>query len=145
MSTKSNVAVGAAAVLSAAAVAVGTMSSATEQIYGSYDIVRHNEYMSEIRLDIPSEFTPDICELKLNDLDIEKALLPYGTFKVHPMVVTEPEYLSLDLYVVGDKAATAEFQPGGVLCITVDKKYLPEDDTETFENNEEEINNAETE
>lgn len=131
MENKDKAIAGGAAVLASAAIAAVGISGGETTLKGRYEIHNINAYESQINVYVPNEIKPDICELKLNDLTVTKTLLPHGVFHVYPIVASDTEYLSLDLYVKGDLAGTAEFLPDGELSITFDKKYVEEGEHET--------------
>lgn len=129
------VTIGAASAVAAAALAVGVAVSIpdTTEIKGTYEIREVNPYCSEVRVSVPDEFTPDIVELKMNDLEVAKTLLPHGYISTYPTVVSDKDRLSMNMYVRGEEAATAVFNDGGTLAITVKDKYLHREESVTEE------------
>ena len=120
---------GAAALTAALAIT----ADPTADITGTYSISEVNPYTSVLSVAVPEEFTPDICELKLNDISIAKTLLPGGDISTYPVILSEPDRLSMDMYVRGDIAATAVFNDDGTITITVDKKYIRDGSEEVVE------------
>lgn len=96
----------------------------TVELEGRYQAVPTNPYNAEISFEVPEEFKPDIVALKMNDVEVSKTLLPQGTITTHPVTISRPDLLSLDMYVRGEKAATATFDDDGTLDIVANKKYV---------------------
>ena len=116
-------------IAAAAAVAGGIMAAVpnTKELNGKYTIDKISPYLSEIRIDVPREFTPDIVTLKMNDMEVAKTLLPQGYIVTYPTVVADTSRLSMDMYVRGNEAATAVFNDDGTLTMTVKKSYIQSD------------------
>lgn len=124
-----------AATIAAAAVTAGISAAIpnTTTIEGSYSIREVNPYQAEVRVTVPEEFTPDIVALKMNDMEVAKTILPQGYIATYPMVVSDTDRLSMDMYVRGEEAATAEFAADGRLVITVNDKYIKSREPEETE------------
>lgn len=101
------------------------------EIEGSYSIVQANPYCAEVHITVPDEFTPDIVTLKMNNMEISKALLPDGYISTYPVIVSDTDRLTLDMYVRGEIAGYASFDGGGTLNISVNKNYLTDVEEET--------------
>ncbi|MBQ7975415.1 MAG: hypothetical protein IJ300_06985 [Clostridia bacterium] len=125
---KKKTATGAAALAVAAAITVGINTSETQELYGSYSISTQDGYKSTINITVPKEFTPDICTLYFNGLEVDKALMPNGEFDVYPVIAQAPERFTIDCNVLGKKVGTASFTVDGQLVFEVEKKYLKEAD-----------------
>ncbi|MBQ3124973.1 MAG: hypothetical protein IJC09_06105 [Clostridia bacterium] len=104
--------------------AVLTADNSTE-LYGTYSIEKER-YKAVITVDMPDEFSPDICTLKFNDFDVDKELLPNGEFVVYPLLADEPERLTLECTVKGEEAGVAEFLSDGRIKIYAKEKYVKE-------------------
>ena len=117
---------GAAAIAAAAAVVVGMNTGDTKELYGSYSINTQDGYKSTIQITIPEEFSPDICTLYFNGLEVDKALMPNGEFDVYPIIAQAPERFTIACNVLGERAGTAAFTDDGQLVFEVDKEYLKE-------------------
>ncbi|MDD6484872.1 MAG: hypothetical protein PUF72_09945 [Clostridiales bacterium] len=127
MTNKKAITAAAAATIAAGAAVSGAIIGQTTDVEGSYGILNSSEYRSQITMKTPAEFTPDIVVLKLNGMEVGKALLPEGKIVTYPAVVSEKSRLSLDMYVRGDKAAEAEFGENGKLMIKAQRKYVREE------------------
>ena len=115
---KKGIAAGASAMAMAVALIIANSGTAIE---GSYEITNVNPYKSEVRIVTPEEFKPDIAVLKLNNMEVSKVLLPNDVIYTYPLVVSEPEFLSMDMYIRGEKAATASFEENGLLKIKLNE------------------------
>ena len=115
---KKGLAAGASAMIAAVALLIASNGSSIE---GTYEITNINPYESEMRISTPTEFKPDIAVLKLNDMEVTKILLPNGVISTYPLVISQPERLSMDMYIRGEKAATASFEENGILKIELNK------------------------
>ena len=118
-------------VLIGGGVAAATLSSAlflaqpnSVKLEGVYQIKDINPYRSEIAITVPGEFTPDICELKFNDLSITKTILPDGVFTVYPIIAKNADRLSVDMYVRGELVGYGDFGEDGTIEITTSGKYI---------------------
>ncbi len=119
--------VGAAIGVTAAITAATFLSETpTKQIVGKWSVTTHNPYYATMKIEVPYEFTPDIVVLKLNDMEVDKALLPHEEIETLPIVFSNAENLSLDMQVRGEVAATAVFNEDGTLNISVNKAYIKE-------------------
>ncbi len=107
-----------------AAGAISTLGDNT-QLYGSYNIEK-SQYKAVISVEMPEEFSPDICTLKFNDYEVDKELLPDGEFVVYPLLADAPENLTLECLIKGEEAGVAEFLSDGRLKITAKKKHVAE-------------------
>lgn len=114
-------AAGISAALIASAVALTPNYTGME---GSYTITQINPYCATVRISVPDEFTPDIVTLKMNGMEISKTLLPDGYISTYPVVVSDTDRLTLDMYVRGELAGYASFDDDGTLDISVKKEYL---------------------
>ena len=117
-----------AAVALATALFVGQPDSVV--LEGSYQINNINPYRSEIAISVPDEFTPDICELKFNDLSVTKTILPQGTFAVYPIIAKNADRLSVDMYIRGELVGYGDFKENGVVEITTSEKYINKEESE---------------
>lgn len=125
------IAAGIAAVGAAASFATGSLLNEDIEVTGKYFVRPVNEYVSNLSIDVPDEFTPDIVTLKVNDLKLSDTLLPYGSFEVNPIFVKDMQYLNLEMYVRGEEAGTATFDDKGNLIIKAKKKFVNKDEEET--------------
>lgn len=126
------IAAGVAAVGAAASFITGSLLNEDIEVTGRYYIRPVNEYVSNLIIDVPEEFTPDIVTLKVNDLKLSDTLLPYGSFEVNPIFVKDMQYLNLEMYVRGEEAGTATFDDKGNIIIKAKKKFVNTDEEETM-------------
>ena len=94
------------------------------KLEGKYQIKSVNPYRSEITITVPDEFTPDICELKFNDLSVTKTILPDGAFTVYPIIAKNADRLSVDMYIRGELVGYGDFGDDGTIEITTTKDYI---------------------
>ena len=118
-------------VLIGGGVAAAALSSAlflaqpsSVKLEGKYQIKDINPYRSEITITVPDEFTPDICELKFNDLSVTKTILPDGLFAVYPIITKNAARLSVDMYIRGELVGYGDFGENGTIEITTSGKYI---------------------
>ena len=97
---------GIAAVITAVIVAV---SGGQKEVDIDYTIYNKNEYISVMEIDTPEESNIDIVELYLNGEEVDKTLLPNGSFESIPMVFEDLSRLELKLYRKGKCVGTAKF------------------------------------
>lgn len=98
---------GIGAVAVAAGILVGTMTP--EKIEIPYEVYQVNQYVSEMKIDIPQEESVDLVEMYVNDSYVDNALMPDGTFKSIPLVFTECNNLTFKMYKQGNVCGTADF------------------------------------
>lgn len=121
---------GASAMAAAVAILVANNGAALE---GSYEINNVNPYKSEVKVTTPEDFKPDIVVLKMNDMEISKTLLPNGIISTYPLAVSDTECLSMDMYIRGELAATAEFENNGLLKIALNEDAVNTKEGDTNE------------
>lgn len=108
METKTKIIGGAAAAVVAAS-AVALSGLGVEKYDIDYHLTAVNEYVTEMSIDASEEMGADIVVLKVNGTEVDTALLPDGKLKSIPIVFSDLDNLSLDLYQRGKKIGTAEF------------------------------------
>lgn len=123
MSNKNKVITGGiTATLTALFLAVfGSVQNA--DITGHYTITNVNEYTSEVVITLPDNFTPDVCTLKVNDLEVTKCLLPNGKFVTHPIVTSDVSNLSVDFAVRGEHVGVGLFE-GDEIHLKVKEEFI---------------------
>lgn len=108
METKTKI-IGGAAAAAVAAAAVALSGMGIEKYDIDYHLTAVNEYVTEMSLDASKEMGADIVVLKVNGAEVDTALLPNGKLTSIPIVFSDLDNLSLDLYQRGKKIGTAEF------------------------------------
>ena len=96
-----------AAVAASAGVALSGLG--VEKYDIDYHLTAVNEYVTEMSIDASEEMGADIVVLKVNGAEVDTALLPNGKLSSLPIVFSDLDNLSLDLYQRGKKIGTAEF------------------------------------
>ena len=100
------------------------------ELSGSYAISNVSEYESVVTINVPSQFKADICELKMNDLNVDTILLPDNTFTTLPVVTSDVSRLSITFYHRGEEAGVGVFDEGGILAIKAKEEYVNETEIE---------------
>lgn len=108
METKTKI-IGGAAAAAVAASAVALSGVGVEKYDIDYHLTAVNEHVTEMSLDASEEMGADIVVLKVNGAEVDTTLLPNGKLTSIPIVFSDLDNLSLDLYQRGRKIGTAEF------------------------------------
>ncbi len=93
----------------AAAVALVMTSTGGSSAEIKYEIIQKNEYVTEMRIDVPEELSADIAELDVNGAEVCKTLLPDGKFESAPIVFSALDNLEIKLYRLGKEIGKASF------------------------------------
>ncbi len=97
----------------AAAAALVMTSTGGSSVAIKYEIVPKNEYVTEMKIDVPKECSADIAELNINGAEVCKTLLPDGKFTSAPIVFSSLDHLEITLYRLGKEIGKAHFDGSG--------------------------------
>lgn len=124
--SKKKTALGASAVALLTTVFVAIFGSSTigKECKGSYIINEVDSYTTEVVLEVPDEFSPDIFTMYMDDFEVDKGIMPEGKVFTHPIVVSDLSRISVVFYVRGEAAGVGTFSDNGVLLIKVKEGFL---------------------
>lgn len=135
---KGGIAAGAAAIFTAAVLALFGISGETV-IEVDYSI-EEDANLAEMTVSPPDEMSTDIVELYCNGEKVTTALLPSGKLSSIPFVFSDLENLEIRFYTLGECVAVGNFK-GDKLYAAVKDGVLPDDypkiDVEEAESDEE--------
>jgi len=100
---------GAVAVLAAVIITL----TGTQEIEIDYSITQKSEYVTVMNINVPNE-NADIASLYLNGVEVDKTLLPNGSFTAIPLVFEDLSLLEVKLYSLGEYIGSAKFEDKAV-------------------------------